>query len=105
MGGTSSQDRAEMTKAAGQIEDAGGKIQGAQNVLSDNMGALKAKWIGDASNAFHNAYLEFDRELDKVKAGLDKIHGQLVDSQINYTKAEEEQKAAATEFAKLLNSN
>lgn len=84
-----------MAKAAGQIETKHQQIHQLQSQLGGQIAALKAGWFGQASDAFMKAYSQFDQEFEKVKQGLDQIHGNLVDSQIKYTATEEEQKAAA----------
>src|SRR5699024_12864478 len=52
MAGQSSVDRAEMQKAAGQIDEALGTISGIQRTLGSNVQGLMATWKGNAATAF-----------------------------------------------------
>ena len=102
MSGQSQVNRASMQTAAGQIEDAHGQIHGIQNTLSGEVTSLRSGWQGQASDAFFNAYTQFDNEFEKVKKGLDDIHEKLVGSQFSYTQTEDEQKAASNPILGML---
>ena len=102
MAGNQQVDRAEMKKAADQIDSSHQGIHQIQTTLSNQINELRIGWTGQASDAFYRAYSQFDDEFQKVKAGLEEIHGKLVDSQMRYTQNEEEQKAAANPIAQML---
>lgn len=102
MAGNQTVDRAEMKKAAEQIDASHQGIHQIQNTLSNQINDLRAGWTGQASDAFYRAYSQFDDEFQKVKAGLEEIHGKLVSSQMKYTSNEEEQRAAANPIAQML---
>ena len=102
MSGQSQVNRASMQTAAGQIEDAHGQIHSIQTTLSGQVNSLRAGWKGQASDAFYGAYTQFDGEFEKVKKGLDDIHQKLVGSQVEYTKTEEESRAASNPILGML---
>lgn len=102
MSGQSQVNRASMQTAAGQVEDAHGKIHSLQNNLSGEINQLRTGWKGQASDAFYGAYTQFDGEFEKVKKGLDDIHQKLVGSQVAYTQTEEDQKAATNPILGML---
>lgn len=101
--GQSSVDRAEMLKAAGQVDDAQNKIHGTQQKLSTEVTTLMAGWRGQAADAFMNAYREFDLQFDKVHQALVGIHEELSQTQKTYTTVEEDQKAATNAIFQALN--
>ncbi len=103
MSGQTTVDRAAMQKAAGQIEEAASQIHSNQQNLSNQITALRTGWHGQASDAFYGAYTEFDRQFGAVQQALEEIHGKLVETQRNYTSAEEEQKAASNAINAALN--
>ena len=84
-----------MKKAAEQIDRAHQSIHKLQTTLSGQINALRAGWSGQASDAFYRAYSQFDDEFQKVKNGLEEIHGKLVDSHVRYTTTEADVKAAS----------
>lgn len=102
MSGNQQVDRAEMKKAAQQIEAKHQAIHQLQAQLNGQISSLKAGWVGNAADAFVKAYSEFDREFEKVKAGLEDIHGKLVQSEIKYSATEAEQAAAANPILGML---
>ncbi|WP_203567892.1 WXG100 family type VII secretion target [Aestuariimicrobium ganziense] len=102
MSGNQQVDRAEMKKAADQIEAKHQAIHQLQSTLSGQINSLRAGWVGNASDAFYKAYTQFDGEFEKVKGGLEEIHGKLVDSQMSYSATEEEQSAAANPILGML---
>ena len=102
MSGNKQVDRAEMKKAADQIEAKHQAIHQLQTQLNGQINSLRSGWSGQASDAFYKAYTQFDGEFEKVKAGLDEVHGKLVDTQMKYTSTEEEQTAAANPILGML---
>ena len=104
MSGKSSADRAEMAKAAGQINDALGTISNIQRQLGSNVQGLMATWQGNAATAFLKAFTEFDQQFSVVLNELDGIHGKLTDTQSRLTHIEQEQVAAANPIVGLLNN-
>lgn len=104
MSGQSSVDRAEMTKAAGQIDEALGTISGIQRNLGSNVQGLMATWKGNAATAFLKAFTEFDEQFTVVLNELEGIHGKLTDTQSRYSQNEEEQAASTAAISSLLNS-
>ena len=65
--GNKSVDRAEMAKAAQQIDTKHQQIQTLQSRLRGEMQQLRAVWTGKASMAFQQGYQRFDEEYEKVK--------------------------------------
>lgn len=102
MSGQSQVNRASMQTAAGQIEEAHGQIHSIQSNLSGQVNTLRAGWVGNASNAFYNAYTQFDKEFEDVKKGLDDIHTKLVGSQVSYTQTEADMEAASNPILGML---
>ncbi|SDL12129.1 WXG100 family type VII secretion target [Tessaracoccus oleiagri] len=91
-------DRAEMAKAAQQIDAKHQQIQALQSRLRGEMQQLSAVWTGKASTAFQQGYQRFDEEYEKVKNGLEKIHGALTETLRDYTIREDESQAEANKF-------
>lgn len=100
---SSSVDRAEMTKAAGQIDTALGTISNAQRTLGSNVQGLMATWKGNAANAFLKAFTEFDQQFSVVLSELEGIHGKLTDTQATYTQNEAAQEEATQAITNALN--
>lgn len=100
--GDKSVDRAAMQKATQQIETKHQQIHSLQTRLQGQMGDLASRWHGNASNAFQRGYRAFDSEFEKVKAGLDTIHGQLVETLREYGGREDENEATANQIAGLI---
>lgn len=100
--GNKSVDRAAMSKAAQQIETKHQQIHTLQTRLQGQMTDLKSRWTGNASDAFQRGYQAFDSEFEKVKQGLDTIHGQLQDTLREYVNREEENQATANQIANLI---
>lgn len=100
--GDKSVDRAAMQKATQQIETKHQQIHRLQTRLQGQMGDLASRWHGNASNAFQRGYRAFDSEFEKVKAGLDTIHGQLVETLREYGGREDENEATANQIAGLI---
>lgn len=101
--GQSSVDRAEMLKAAGQIDDAQNKIHQTQTRLGGQVTELMAGWRGQAAEAFMGAYREFDLQFDRVHQALVGIHEELSQTQRTYTQVEEDQKSASSAIFQALN--
>lgn len=95
-------DRAAMQKATAQIELKHQQIHSLQTRLQGQMGDLASRWHGNASTAFQSGYRQFDTEFEKVKAGLDKIHDQLVQTLREYGVREDENLAVANEIVGLI---
>lgn len=95
MAGNQQVDRAEMAKAAQQIEAKHQALHGVQQTLMGQMETLSGGWSGNAATAFMQAHDAVNKQIDRVQAGLETIHGKLVDSQMRYSRNEEEQAAAA----------
>lgn len=104
MAGQSSVDRAEMTKAAGQIDTALQTISNTQRTLGSNVQGLMVTWKGNAANAFLKAFTEFDQQFSVVLSELEGIHGKLTDSQSSYSQTESEQEQATSAILNALNS-
>lgn len=96
--GNKSVDRAEMAKAAQQIDTKHQQIQTLQSRLRGEMQTLAGIWTGKASTAFQQGYQRFDEEYEKVKNGLEKIHGALTETLRDYTIREDESEAEANKF-------
>lgn len=103
MAGQSSVDRAEMTKAAGQIDQALQTISGTQRTLGSNVQGLMVTWKGNAATAFLKAFTEFDQQFSVVLSELEGIHGKLTDSQSTYTQNEASQEEATQAILNALN--
>ncbi len=103
MSGQTTVDRAEMAKAASQIENKAQQIHATQQKLGGEIEALMAKWQGNAANAFLRSYEDFDKQFGVVQQQLENIHSKLVDTQLKYTRNEEEQQAASQAINALLN--
>ena len=99
---TKSVDRAAMAKAAKQIETKHQDIHKLQIKLQGEMQALAGSWQSQAASAFQSGFEKFDREFEKVKAGLDEIHTSLVQTQRDYTTREDENASTANRIAGLL---
>lgn len=96
--GNKSVDRAEMAKAAQQIDTKHQQIVALQTSLRGEMSSLAAVWTGRASTAFQQGYQRFDEEYDKVKNGLERIHSALTETLRDYTIREEESESEANKF-------
>lgn len=96
--GNKSVDRAEMAKAAQQIDTKHQQIVSLQSRLRGEMQTLAGTWTGRASIAFQKGYERFDEEYEKVKNGLEKIHSALTETQRDYTIREDESEAEANKF-------
>ncbi len=103
MSGNTTVDRAEMQKAAGQIDVKTNEMNGVRKDLGGQIGELMTRWQGNASKAFLKAYEEFDGQFDKVGQQLDNIHTKLVGSHSKYVQTEEEQQAASNAITAMLN--
>lgn len=101
--GNKSVDRAEMAKAAQQIDTKHQEIHTLQTTLRQEMADLAVRWTGRASDAFQQGYRSFDAEFEKVKQGLDTIHNQLVQTNRQYSAREDENLATANTIAGLIN--
>lgn len=99
----SSVDRAAMTKAAGQIDEAQNQIHTTQTTLGSEVTTLMAGWKGQAAEAYMGAYREFDLQFDKVHQALVGIHAELSQTQRTYTQVEADQKAASNAIFQALN--
>ena len=62
MSGNTTVDRAEMAKAAQQIEEKAGQIHQTQQNLGNQIQNLMGRWQGNAANAFLRAYQDFDAQ-------------------------------------------
>ncbi len=102
MSGNTTVDRAEMTKAADQIDQASQKIHSTQQTLSSDVTNLMSTWQGNAAQAFLRSYTEFDQQFGRVQQQLEGIHGKLVDTQMTYTQNEQEQEEASKAIDALL---
>ena len=91
-------DRAEMNKAAQQIDTKHQQIVALQTRLRGEMQTLAAAWTGKASTAFQNGYQRFDEEYEKVKNGLEQIHSALTETHRDYTIREDENLQEANKF-------
>lgn len=100
--GNKSVDRAQMAKAAQQIEAKHQQIHQLQARLQGQMTDLATRWTGQASSMFQRGYGQFDTEFEKVKQGLDKIHTSLVETQKEYAQREEENTQTANQIAGLI---
>ncbi|MFW6600407.1 WXG100 family type VII secretion target [Propionibacteriaceae bacterium Y2011] len=103
MAGNSQVDRAEMAKAAGQIDQALGTISGIQRDLGSNVQGLMATWKGNAATAFLRAFSEFDGQFAIVLSELEGIHGKLTDSQSQYSQNESSQEESTQAILNALN--
>ncbi|RRD46198.1 WXG100 family type VII secretion target [Tessaracoccus sp. OH4464_COT-324] len=100
--GNKSVDRAEMAKAAQQIDVKHQQINQLQTRLRGEMDTLSAVWTGRASTAFRNGYERFNEEYEKVKKGLEQIHQALTETLRDYTIREEESEADANKFVGMI---
>jgi len=66
MSGNTTVDRAEMAKAAQQIEEKAGQIHQTQQTLGNQIQNLMGRWQGNAANAFLRAYQDFDAQFSVV---------------------------------------
>lgn len=96
--GNKSVDRAEMNKAAQQIDTKHQQIVALQTRLRGEMQTLAASWTGKASTAFQNGYQRFDEEYEKVKNGLEQIHSALTETHRDYSIREDENLQEANKF-------
>ena len=96
--GNKSVDRAEMNKAAQQIDTKHQEIVQLQTRLRNEMGTLAGTWSGRASTAFQNGYQRFDEEFEKVKNGLEQIHSSLTETHRDYSTREDENEQSANKF-------
>jgi WXG100 family type VII secretion target len=103
MSGNTTVDRAEMAKAAQQIEEKAGQIHQTQQTLDGQVQRLMQRWQGNAANAFLRAYQDFDAQFSVVQQQLENIHEKLVGSQTTYTQNEADQQAASNAITALLN--
>jgi WXG100 family type VII secretion target len=103
MSGNTTVDRAEMAKAAQQIEEKAGQIHQTQQTLGNQIQNLMGRWQGNAANAFLRAYQDFDGQFSVVQQQLENIHEKLVGSQSTYTQNEADQEAASNAITALLN--
>jgi WXG100 family type VII secretion target len=101
--GNTTVGRAEMAKAALQIEERAGQIHHTQQKLGSQIQNLMGRWQGNAANAFLRAYQDFDAQLSVVQQQLENLHQKLVGSQSMYTRNEAEQEAASDSITALLN--
>lgn len=103
MSGNTTVDRAEMAKAAQQIEEKAGEIHQTQQALGNQIQNLMTRWQGNAANAFLRAYQDFDAQFGVVQQQLENIHEKLVGSQSTYAQNEDDQQAASNAITALLN--
>ena len=103
MSGNTTVDRAEMAKAAQQIEEKAGPIHQTQQNLGNQIQNLMGRWQGNAANAFLRAYQDFDAQFGVVQQQLENIHEKLVGSQTTYSQNESDQQAASNAITALLN--
>lgn len=97
MGGNSSQDRAAMQKAVGQIEEKVNSITGTQSSLQSQItGLIGSGWVGNAANAFLRSFEDFNGQFTKVLNALGEIHTKLQTSLGQYSSSEEDQTQTAT---------
>ena len=98
-------DRAEMEKAAGEIDTSAGNITKIQTTLNDGITSLIGKgWEGNAAKAFLKGYEKFDEEFGKVQKELTNIHSKLSDSKMKYEQTEQENQESANEIDAMINS-
>ena len=81
MSGNTTVDRAEMAKAAQQIEEKASQIYQTQQTLGNQIQNLMGRWQGNADKAFLRAYQDFDAQLSIVQQQLENVHQKLVGSQ------------------------
>lgn len=96
-------DRAQMAKAAGQLETKAQAIHQIQQTLNGQINGLMSGWKGNAAQAFYSAYAEFDTQFVKVQQALETLHGKLADTQLNYTVREDENQQATNQILNALN--
>ncbi|NLT30000.1 MAG: WXG100 family type VII secretion target [Propionibacterium sp.] len=104
MSGNTSVDRAEMAKAAGQIEESANAIDGVQrNLQSRVQGLIGSGWQGNAAQAFLNAFTDFDSQFARVQQALVGIHENLSSTQMQYTSTEDAQAQSTNAISAILN--
>ena len=103
MAGESAVDRAAMAQAAVQVEDALGQIRSQQSTLAGYHSTLMGGWVGDAANAFTNAYTAFNEDFSKVINALNGIHENLIGTRARYEANEQAQTAVANRVAGQIN--
>lgn len=69
-----------MATAAHQIEAKHQQIHTLQERLQVEMTSLSSRWHGQGFLAFQHRYSKFDTEFERVKQGLDRVHGALVET-------------------------
>jgi WXG100 family type VII secretion target len=102
MSGNTIVDRAEMARAALQIEEKAALIHQTQQTLGNQIRNLMGRWQGNDANAFLRAYQAFDAQLSIVQQQLENIHEKLVCSQSTYTQNEADREAASNAITALL---
>lgn len=102
--GQASVERAEMQKAAGEIQTTAENIHKIQNDLNGQINALIGSgWVGNAATKFYQKYNEFDQQFVVVKKELDGIYEKMTQSQLNYTNIEDENDQQANSLDSALN--
>lgn len=104
MSGNTTVDRAEMQRAAGQIEEKANAIDSVQRTLQGEIsGLIGSGWVGNAATAFLNAFQDFDTQFVQVQQALVGIHENLSDTKLKYEATEEAQAHETTGIAAVLN--
>jgi WXG100 family type VII secretion target len=96
-------NRAAMTTAAAQVEDALGEIRGQQGRLVGFHEQLAGTWKGEASAAFTNAFNQFDSDFNIVIRALQGIQERLVSSHANYNATETANTESMSKISAALN--
>lgn len=92
-----------MAQSATRIADSAGIVQGLQSQLEGHKSSLMAGWAGNASVSFDRVFMEFQREMNKVRTALEGMHEKLVQTKIQYESTEQEQEDAVNKINSLLN--
>ena len=102
MSGNTTVDRAEMTKAAGQIEQKAQQISQLQNTLQSQIDGLLAGWSGNAASAFRTAHGQVNDKITTIQGRLGNIYEKLTKSQLDYSTTEDEQQQASNAILSML---
>jgi WXG100 family type VII secretion target len=101
--GESAVDRAAMSTAASQVEQAVSVIQGLQSSMNGYVSQLQSGWQGQAASAFSSTYEAFTADFAKVRSALQSIQEKLVSTHGTYQATEETNTSQVTRVAGLLN--
>jgi WXG100 family type VII secretion target len=96
-------NRAAMTTAAAQVENALGEIRGQQGRLVGFQEQLAGTWKGEASAAFTNAFNQFNSDFNIVIRALQGIQERLVSSHANYNATETANTESMSKISAALN--